>query len=73
MIEILNINVYDTIYTYVKYKHGPYTIMVSNNKLGEIYIWYKDLTTKVGRNHKEYEQFLKLDLELNELYKGEEL
>lgn len=76
MIEIIS---YDT-YEYEDYQvavnitHGKYKLYVFNDGCIAIYNGKYYATCKEDPNlHKEYEDFLKLDLELHKIYQGEEL
>lgn len=72
MIEILDYKEYDfsAYQIYVEYNHGRYKISVYND--GDTFIDDYNVEER-PELHEEYEQYLEMDLQLNKIYRGEEL
>lgn len=76
MIEITDYCTYNDINYQVEiiYRHGPYEVNVYND--GDYFISDDNFFSsdiEYTDIYKEYEQYLKLSLEINKLYNGEEL
>lgn len=57
----------------INYVHGEYMLQVTNVGNVDVYLQFDINKYRRIPNHKEYEEFLKIDLQLHEIYKGEEL
>lgn len=74
MIKIITIEPsgYNSHNTFVYYAHGPYHITVWSDGNHNRYIdIFNGLNESVNKD--EYEQYLKMDLELHKIYQGDEL
>lgn len=65
MIEITNCGP-----SHIEYQHGPYLLTVWDN--GKVWVNYTSKSV-VPELHREYEEYLRISLELHKIYKCEEL